>query len=82
MFMQISNGRKYLSHDIGSLGLRQELFLNDEVKELSAITNFSDQVDGLLGFKDFVELDDIGVVEFLEDLHLGGEHLLVGHVLL
>jgi hypothetical protein len=82
MLMQIGNCRKYLPHNIGSLGFGQELLLDDEVKELSTITDFSDQVNGLLGFIDFVEFDDVGVVEFLEDLDLGGEHLLVSHVLL
>ena len=80
MFMQVGNSWKDLSHDASGLGLWEEFLFDNEIKELSAFTNFCDKVEGFLGFIDFVEFDDVGMVEFFQYLHFRGEHLFIGDV--
>jgi hypothetical protein len=82
VFVQIGNSRENLSHDHGCVCLAQKLLLDNLIEQLSALADFSDQIDGLFCFVDLVESDDVGVVELLEDLDLSGEHFLVLDVLL
>lgn len=82
MLMQVGNGRENLSHDNGSLGLRQELLFNNQIKQFSTFTDLGYQVDSFFSLVDFVEFDDVGMVEDFEDLDFRGKDLLVDDVLL
>ena len=56
---------KLLENSDGSLFM-QSLVLHNIVKKFSVNTIFHDQVKFSFSFDDFVELDDIGVTDFLE----------------
>lgn len=62
MLMKVGNSGEYLSHDVGCLSLRKELFFDDKVEELAAVADLSDEIDGFFRLVDFVEFDDVGVV--------------------
>lgn len=42
----------------------------DEIQQISTITELRDNVVVLLVFKNLVQFDDVGVIQFLEDLEL------------
>lgn len=80
--VEVGDGWKYLAHYDGSLSLCDELLFDNQVEELTALAHLSHQVDGLLGLVHLVELDDVGMIQFLQQLYLGCKHLLVHDVLL
>ena len=45
-------------------------FLRHELEELALLCEFGDQENMLVGFDDFVELDDVGMSEYSHDIHL------------
>ena len=56
------------------------LLLNDVVEELSAFHELHNQKQMFGGFDDFVELDDVGVADELEDVDFTGDSFDVGHI--
>lgn len=66
MVMEVGNSGEDLTHDDGCLRFSYELLLDYEIEQLAPITDLCDQVDGLFGFIDLVEFDDVRVVQFLE----------------
>jgi hypothetical protein len=81
MFVQVRNGRENLPHNNSSLGLCQKLLFNNQIEQLTTFTDLRDQIDGFFSLVDFVEFDDVGMVEDFEDLDLRGKDLLVDDVL-
>ena len=81
MLVQVRNGRENLPHDNSSLRLCQKLLFNNQIEKLTTFTYLCYQVDGFFSLVDFVEFDDVGMVEDFEDLDLRGEDLLVDDVL-
>ena len=81
MLVQVGNGRENLPHNNSSLGLCQKLLFNNQIEQLTTLTYLCYQIDGFFSLVDFVEFDDVGMVEDFEDLDLRGEDLLVDDVL-
>ena len=56
--VQVGDGRKYLAHDHGSLSLRQKLFLDNQIKQLTSIAHLHSYKHTLL-IKNIPELLEI-----------------------
>lgn len=66
MMVKICNSWEYLSHDYGCLWLCQGFSLDYQVEKLTSFAYLSHKVDSFLGLIDFIELDDVGMVQFFE----------------
>lgn len=48
---------------------------NDVIKKLTTIAKFHDHIKFFFRFNNFIELNDVGVPNFLEDFNLSGDSL-------
>lgn len=82
--MAIVDARKDLLHENGAITLAEFTSLKDFVEEFTTLADLSDKVVALLIFEELVHFDDIGVINFLQNIDLVEKHtfLIIVHVTL
>lgn len=82
--MAVVDAGEDLLHEDGAIALAEFAALKNLVEELAALANLSDQIVSLLVFEELVHFDDVGVVNFFENVDLVEKHalLVVVHVTL
>jgi hypothetical protein len=70
VLVQVLDAREDLLEELAGLALIKTLLFNDEVEKLAPIGVFHDEEELAVSLYNLVELDDIGVPHYLEDLYL------------
>ena len=70
-----------LSEKLGSLGLFESLFLEDELKKFALWDVLHDQKKLFGGFDDFVKLNDIRVSHLLQNVDFSGDSFNISDVI-
>lgn len=73
----IDNGGEYLFHDGCGLFFCETALLSEAVEEFPTLTKVSDQVVVKSVLVEFVQLDNVGVIQRAQDFHFGEQRLLV-----
>ena len=79
--VDVEHASKELLQVLAGCALLELLVLDYEIEQLSTAGELHDQVQVLLCFDDFINLDDVRVVELLQDLDLPADALNVLPVL-
>lgn len=68
--VDVVNRSHQLLKVLAGLLLLESLILYNDLKELASLGKFHDQVEVVVCFNDFIELDYVGVMHLLKDLDL------------
>ena len=79
--VQILNARNYLMEKFKCMRFLDPLVLDDVVEQFTAICVLHNQVQLLGCFDDFVELNDVGVSDHLQNVDFAGNSLYVVDIL-
>jgi hypothetical protein len=75
--MTVSYCLKQLLHEMGSGFLAEPTSFQDKVEQLASLAQLRNQMDELRVLVHFKQLQNVGVIHGLQDLHFGEELLLV-----
>ena len=67
VFVEIFNGLEKLLHYVGGLGLADEFVLDDVFEELATFAKFKHEEAHIVPLPNFVQLDDVRMVQLLQD---------------
>ena len=67
IFIEIFNGLEKLLHYVGGLGLADEFVLDDVFEELAAFAKLKHEEAHIVPLPNFVQLDDVRMVQLLQD---------------
>jgi len=75
--VEVGNSLQCLLNNRDSIALSKPATVADPLKEFTSSSQFGDYVKVFGAFEPFVEFDDVGVVESLEEIHFVVDHMFV-----
>jgi hypothetical protein len=75
--VKIGNGLQRFLHDKDGVALSELSAITDTLKELTSCSQFGDYIKVLCALEPFMEFDNVGMIESLEEIHFVVDHMFV-----